>query len=54
MKHMAAVRDIHKHGLEQMAAQEQKMEDQKKLEQEMFRQRIINDQKVHPKFFIAL
>lgn len=54
MKHMSAVRDIHKHGLGQMAAQEQKREDQKKLDLEMFRQRIINDQKVPHIIFIVL
>ena len=43
---MAATRDIHRHMLEQMAELEVKKKKQEELDQEMLKQRIIQDQKV--------
>lgn len=46
MEYMAAARDIHYHMLEQIAESEQKKKEHKELDNEMLKQRIIQDQKV--------
>lgn len=43
---MAATRDIHKHMLEQMAELELKKKEYKQIDEDMLKQRIIQDQKV--------
>lgn len=48
MQYMAATKDIHRHMLGQMAELKLKKKDVEVLDQEMLKQRIIQDQKVQP------
>ena len=45
-KYMAATRDIHKHMLMQIAQKNQQKRDQEQMDQDMLKQRIIQDEKV--------
>ena len=46
-KFVEATRDIHRHMLEQMREQEEIRREQTNLDQQLLKQRIIQDQKVH-------
>lgn len=45
-KFVEATRDIHRHMLEQMREQEELRKEQEELDQQLLKQRIIQDQKV--------